>query len=118
MALGAITAVAQSGQAPGNAQFKDVVTLVLDTYATGGFTAAAIQAKLRSLAGRAGRTIVSVKVLDAAGYIGGWDGANSKLKFYRIGALDGNAASAAPLTEVTNAFDLSGVTATLEIESV
>lgn len=118
MALGAITARAQSGQAPGNAQFKDIVTLVLDTYATGGFTASAIQTKLRSLAGRQGRTIVAVKVLDAAGYIGGWDGANSKLKFYRMPALDGNAASAQALAEVADGFDLSGVTATLEIESV
>lgn len=118
MSLGAITAVAQSGQAPMNAQFKDVVTLVLDAYATGGFTAAAIQAKLRTLPGRAGRTIVSVHCLNAGGYIGQWDAANSKLKFYRIGSLDGNAASAAPLTEVTDTFDLSGVTASLEIESV
>jgi hypothetical protein len=118
MALGTITAVTQSGQAPMNAQFKDVVTLVLDTYATGGFTAAAIQTKLRSLTGRAGRTIVSVKVLDAAGYVGGWDAANSKLKFYRIPALDGNAASAQPLEEVGDGVNLSGVTASLEIESV
>lgn len=100
-----------------NAQFKDIVTLVLDTYVTGGFTAAAIQTKLRTLAGRAGRTIVSVKVLDAAGYIGAWDAANNKLKFYRMPALDGNAASAQALVEVTNGVDLSGVTASLEIES-
>lgn len=118
MALGTITAVAQSGQAPMNAQFKDIVTLVLDAYVTGGFTAAAIQTKLRTLSGRAGRTIISVKCLDAAGYLGQWDGANSKLKFYRIPALDGNAASAQALAEVANAVDLSGVTATLEIESV
>lgn len=109
MALGAITRVSQTGQAPNNPIFHDHITLVGDgAYPTGGSTG--LLTKLRSLAGAQGRTIKTVLPVDCKGYVPGWDAANAKLKFYRIGALDGNAASAGPLSEVGNAVDLSGVT--------
>lgn len=99
-----------------NAVFFDHITLVGDgAYPTGGSTG--LQTKLRALTGAAGRTIKTVLAVDCKGYVPGWDAVNSKLKFYRIGALDGNAASAGPLSEVADAFDLSGVTFELLIIS-
>lgn len=99
-----------------NPVFHDVVTLVGEaSYAAGGSTG--LQTKLRALTGAAGRTIKAVIALDGKGYVLSWDVADSKLKVYRIGALDGNAASAGPLTEVADAVDLSGVTFTLLVIS-
>lgn len=114
MALGTITAVTQSGQAPGNAQFKDIVTVVLDnSYPTGGYPG--LQDKLRSLPGRQGRTIVSVKALDAAGYLVGWDAANSKLKLYHF---DYDAVADGAAIQVPDTTAIGSPTLSLEIESV
>jgi hypothetical protein len=117
MALGSMARLTQGGQAPQNAVFVDVVTLVGDSsYPTNGSTG--LEAKLQALAGGAGRTVLGVIPQKASGYHLEYDRANGKLLVYRIGALDGNAASAQALTEVTNGVDLSAVTFTLLVLSV
>lgn len=45
-----------------------------------------------------------------AGYVFDYVASTKKLRAFRIPALDGNAASAAPLAEVSNAVNLSTVT--------
>lgn len=112
MALGNMARLGQTGQAPQNAVFHDIVTLVGESsYAAGGSTG--LQTKLRALTGAAGRTVKAVVALDGQGYVLGWDVADSKLKVYygNYDAADG------ALIEVPNATDLSGVTFTLLVIS-
>ncbi len=120
MALGTLALVAapiNGGNSASEPLFNEEVSLVGDAaYPTGGTSG--LQAAYQALGlAQSMRTIVGVQPIDCKGYIPAWDSTNGKLKFYQIGALDGNAANAGPLTEVANATDLHAVTFKLLITS-
>lgn len=100
MAL-AVTVRETIGPLPGG-KFIKTGTLAFDSsYPTGGEALPTISGVERVLS----------LVATGSGYTYELDEANQKVKVYRIGALDGNAASAAALSEVSSTADLSGITA-------
>lgn len=105
MALGNMARAAQAGQAPNNATFFDLVTIVGEaSYLAGGSTG--IQAKIRALAGGAGRTVFGVIPQVSHGYQLNYDVATDKLSVWYVNA---DAADGA-LIEVPDATVLSGLT--------
>lgn len=80
-----------------------------NSYPTGG--TAAFQALVRAKMGD-NRTVLAVLAQDCGGYFPVYDFANDKLKVYR------SAGSAAPMAEVPNTTDLSGVTFNVLIASM
>ncbi|MBK8180879.1 MAG: hypothetical protein IPK67_18700 [Planctomycetes bacterium] len=86
-------------------------------YAAGGFTSVGLAAHATgALSVLELSEIVHVAAeASKSGLVYVWNRATSKLQAFRIGALDGNAAAAGPLTEVAAGVDLSTDRVTLHI---
>lgn len=100
MAL-AVTVRETIGPLPGG-KFIKIGTLAFDSsYPTGGEALPTISGVERVLSLNA----------QGSGYTFELDEANQKVKVYRVPSLDGNAANAQALAQVSDTADLSGITA-------
>lgn len=118
MALGTFTMNNETGGRPSAPVYQLDLSFALDAaYPTGGTTgfAALVQAAARAATPALNITITKddifgLKVLDAGGVVLAYDKAGDKLKAYWC------AGSGARMTEVTNATDLSAITARVVVE--
>lgn len=114
----ALTLNNETGGRPSAPVYQLDLSIVLDTsYPTGGYTgfstmvAAAARAATPPLPDTfAAADVYGIKILDCAGYVPAYDKTNDKLKLYWC------AGAGAPMTEVTNATNLSAVTLRLVVE--
>lgn len=111
-AIVAIT-ITRSLRGPFTLRRSKAVRATLGTYATGGVTVTAAElgvprfeeAPIVQATTAHGYVLKSIPVSPAVN----GTFTSFKIMAFRVGALDGNAASAGPLTEVANAVDLSAV---------